>query len=93
MSFPSIRLVLQDLIKLFFFLQVIRTLDPKQNQGAAPEIQALKNQLQERDRMFHSLEVVILMFPGRCLFPHWFLGVDWYFYYTLVLNIYFFISL
>ncbi|XP_015508066.1 protein Hook homolog 3 isoform X1 [Parus major] len=35
---------------------VIRTLDPKQNQGAAPEIQALKNQLQERDRKFHSLE-------------------------------------
>ncbi|XP_053910866.1 protein Hook homolog 3 isoform X1 [Cuculus canorus] len=35
---------------------VIRTLDPKQNQGAAPEIQALKNQLQEWDRMFHSLE-------------------------------------
>ncbi|XP_074667557.1 protein Hook homolog 3-like isoform X4 [Strix aluco] len=35
---------------------VIRTLDPKQNQGAAPEIQALKNQLQEHDRMFHSLE-------------------------------------
>ncbi|XP_048788301.1 protein Hook homolog 3 isoform X4 [Lagopus muta] len=35
---------------------VIRTLDPKQNQGATPEIQALKNQLQERDRMFHSLE-------------------------------------
>ncbi|XP_039401622.1 protein Hook homolog 3 isoform X4 [Mauremys reevesii] len=35
---------------------VIRTLDPKQNQGTAPEIQALKNQLQERDRMFHSLE-------------------------------------
>ncbi|KAG8512448.1 Protein Hook-3 [Galemys pyrenaicus] len=35
---------------------VIRTLDPKQNQGAAPEIQVLKNQLQERDRMFHSLE-------------------------------------
>ncbi|KAG8454885.1 hypothetical protein GDO86_001201 [Hymenochirus boettgeri] len=35
---------------------VIRTLDPKQNQGAGPEIQALKNQLQERDKMFHSLE-------------------------------------
>ncbi|XP_074424253.1 protein Hook homolog 3-like isoform X2 [Larus michahellis] len=35
---------------------VIRTLDPKQNQGTAPEIQALKNQLQEQDRMFHSLE-------------------------------------
>ncbi|XP_043370535.1 LOW QUALITY PROTEIN: protein Hook homolog 3 [Dermochelys coriacea] len=35
---------------------VIRTLDPKQNQGTAPEIQALKNQLQERDRLFHSLE-------------------------------------
>lgn len=38
-------------------MQVIRTLDPKQNQGSAPEIQALKNQLQERERMFHSLEV------------------------------------
>uniref|UniRef100_A0A8C6VS88 Protein Hook homolog 3 n=1 Tax=Naja naja TaxID=35670 RepID=A0A8C6VS88_NAJNA len=37
---------------------VIRTLDPKQNQGSAPEIQALKNQLQERERMFHSLEVI-----------------------------------
>ncbi|MBZ3884020.1 Protein Hook-like protein 3 [Sciurus carolinensis] len=35
---------------------VIRTLDPKQNQGAAPEIQALKNQLQERERLFYSLE-------------------------------------
>ncbi|XP_063770662.1 protein Hook homolog 3 isoform X1 [Pseudophryne corroboree] len=35
---------------------VIRTLDPKQNQGTGPEIQALKNQLQERDKMFHSLE-------------------------------------
>uniref|UniRef100_A0A4W3K3V6 Hook microtubule tethering protein 3 n=1 Tax=Callorhinchus milii TaxID=7868 RepID=A0A4W3K3V6_CALMI len=34
---------------------VIRTLDPKQNQGAAPEVQALKNQLQEKERMFHSL--------------------------------------
>uniref|UniRef100_A0A8C1RCD3 Hook microtubule tethering protein 3 n=1 Tax=Cyprinus carpio TaxID=7962 RepID=A0A8C1RCD3_CYPCA len=30
---------------------VIRTLDPKQNQGSAPEVQALKNQLQERERM------------------------------------------
>lgn len=35
---------------------VIRTLDPKQNQGSAPEVQALKNQLQERERMLHSLE-------------------------------------
>uniref|UniRef100_A0A8C6VT93 Protein Hook homolog 3 n=1 Tax=Naja naja TaxID=35670 RepID=A0A8C6VT93_NAJNA len=39
---------------------VIRTLDPKQNQGSAPEIQALKNQLQERERMFHSLEIDML---------------------------------
>lgn len=38
-------------------VQVIRTLDPKQNQGSAPEVQALKNQLQERERMLHSLEV------------------------------------
>ncbi|CAB1319165.1 unnamed protein product [Coregonus sp. 'balchen'] len=35
---------------------VIRTLDPKQNQGSAPEVQTLKNQLQEKDRMLHSLE-------------------------------------
>ncbi|XP_030639800.1 protein Hook homolog 3 [Chanos chanos] len=35
---------------------VIRTLDPKQNQGSAPEVQVLKNQLQERERMLHSLE-------------------------------------
>lgn len=36
---------------------VIRTLDPKQNQGSAPEVQTLKNQLQERERMLQSLEV------------------------------------
>ncbi|XP_041753128.2 protein Hook homolog 3-like isoform X2 [Coregonus clupeaformis] len=35
---------------------VIRTLDPKQNQGSAPEVQTLKNQLQEKERMLHSLE-------------------------------------
>uniref|UniRef100_A0A673YYF5 Hook microtubule tethering protein 3 n=1 Tax=Salmo trutta TaxID=8032 RepID=A0A673YYF5_SALTR len=35
---------------------VIRTLDPKQNQGSAPEVQTLKNQLQERERMLQSLE-------------------------------------
>uniref|UniRef100_A0A8C5LMZ1 Protein Hook homolog 3 n=1 Tax=Leptobrachium leishanense TaxID=445787 RepID=A0A8C5LMZ1_9ANUR len=35
---------------------VIRTLDPKQNQGSGPEIQALKNQLQEKDKIFLSLE-------------------------------------
>ncbi|CDQ95864.1 unnamed protein product [Oncorhynchus mykiss] len=45
---------------------VIRTLDPKQNQGSAPEVQTLKNQLQERERMLHSLEV-----PGAGL---WFKG-------------------
>uniref|UniRef100_A0A665XA60 Protein Hook homolog 3 n=1 Tax=Echeneis naucrates TaxID=173247 RepID=A0A665XA60_ECHNA len=37
---------------------VIRTLDPKQNQGSGPEVQALKNQLQEKERMLHSLEVL-----------------------------------
>lgn len=41
-----------------FDLQVIRTLDPKQNQGSGPEVQALKNQLQEKERMLLSLEVV-----------------------------------
>ncbi|XP_075885203.1 protein Hook homolog 3 isoform X2 [Nelusetta ayraudi] len=35
---------------------VIRTLDPKQNQGSGPEVQALKNQLQEKERMLNSLE-------------------------------------
>ncbi|XP_061887139.1 protein Hook homolog 3 isoform X1 [Entelurus aequoreus] len=35
---------------------VIRTLDPKQNQGSGPEVQVLKNQLQEKERMLHSLE-------------------------------------
>ncbi|XP_015254266.1 PREDICTED: protein Hook homolog 3 isoform X3 [Cyprinodon variegatus] len=35
---------------------VIRTLDPKQNQGSGPEVQALKNQLQEKERMLHTLE-------------------------------------
>lgn len=38
-------------------LQVIRTLDPKQNQGSGPEVQALKNQLQEKERMLLSMEV------------------------------------
>lgn len=33
-------------------------MDPKQNQGSGPEVQALKNQLQEKDRMLHSLEVI-----------------------------------
>ncbi|XP_008590197.1 PREDICTED: protein Hook homolog 3-like [Galeopterus variegatus] len=47
---------LAKLVLPLIFTPVIRTLDPKQNQGAAPEIQALKNQLQERERLFHSLE-------------------------------------
>uniref|UniRef100_A0A8C2BXX1 Hook microtubule tethering protein 3 n=1 Tax=Cyprinus carpio TaxID=7962 RepID=A0A8C2BXX1_CYPCA len=35
---------------------VIRTLDPKQNQGSAPEVQALKTQVHERERMLMSLQ-------------------------------------
>ncbi|XP_064625842.1 protein Hook homolog 3-like [Lineus longissimus] len=35
---------------------VIRTLDPKQNPGAAPEVQALRNQLQDKDRLIEHLE-------------------------------------
>lgn len=46
-------------------LQVIRTLDPKQNQGSGPEVQALKNQLQEKERMLHSLEVVSLAIKNQ----------------------------
>nr|XP_006824324.1 PREDICTED: protein Hook homolog 3-like [Saccoglossus kowalevskii] len=35
---------------------VIRTLDPKQNPGAAPEVQALKNQLTEKQKLIEHLE-------------------------------------
>uniref|UniRef100_A0A672ZNT5 Protein Hook homolog 3 n=1 Tax=Sphaeramia orbicularis TaxID=375764 RepID=A0A672ZNT5_9TELE len=48
---------------------VIRTLDPKQNQGSGPEVQALKNQLQEKERMLHSLEVItVLITLENCIF-------------------------
>ncbi|CAH1243525.1 protein Hook homolog isoform X1 [Branchiostoma lanceolatum] len=35
---------------------VIRTLDPKQNQSSTPEVQALKNQLTEKERLIDHLE-------------------------------------
>jgi len=35
---------------------VIKTLDPKHNSGPAPEVQALRNQLQEKDRLLDHLE-------------------------------------
>lgn len=35
---------------------VIRTLDPKHNQGSGVEVQALKNQLQEKERLIEHLE-------------------------------------
>ncbi|XP_013415210.1 protein Hook homolog 3 isoform X2 [Lingula anatina] len=35
---------------------VIRALDPKQNQGTSAEVQALKNQLQEKERIIEHLE-------------------------------------
>lgn len=35
---------------------VIKTLDPKQNQGSQPEIQLLKNQVQEKDKIIEHLE-------------------------------------
>lgn len=35
---------------------VIKTLDPKQNQGSQPEIQLLKNQVQEKDKVIEHLE-------------------------------------
>ncbi|XP_077981003.1 protein Hook homolog 3-like isoform X2 [Glandiceps talaboti] len=35
---------------------VIRTLDPKQNPGAAPEVQALRNQLSEKQKLIEHLE-------------------------------------
>lgn len=35
---------------------VIKTLDPKQNQGSQPEVQILKNQVQEKDKIIEHLE-------------------------------------
>lgn len=35
---------------------VIKTLDPKQNQGSQPEVQMLKNQVQEKDKIIEHLE-------------------------------------
>ena len=37
---------------------VIKTLDPKQNPNAAPEMSALRNQLGEKDRLIETLEQV-----------------------------------
>ena len=34
---------------------VIKTLDPKQNPNAAPEVSALKTQLQDKDKVFNKL--------------------------------------
>ncbi|KAJ7386508.1 Protein Hook 3 [Desmophyllum pertusum] len=35
---------------------VIKTLDPKQNPGSQPEVQLLKNQVQEKDKLIEHLE-------------------------------------
>ena len=40
---------------------VIKTLDPKQNPNAAPEMSALRNQLGEKDRLIETLEQVFFM--------------------------------
>ena len=39
---------------------VIKTLDPKQNPNAAPEMSALRNQLGEKDRLIETLEQVTI---------------------------------
>ena len=41
---------------------VIKTLDPKQNPNAAPEMSALRNQLGEKDRLIETLEQVRFIF-------------------------------
>ena len=41
---------------------VIKTLDPKQNPNAAPEMSALRNQLGEKDRLIETLEQVNFCF-------------------------------
>ena len=41
---------------------VIKTLDPKQNPNAAPEMSALRNQLGEKDRLIETLEQVTFSF-------------------------------
>ncbi len=40
---------------------VIKTLDPKQNPNAVPEVSALRKQLNEKDALIESLEQVCLM--------------------------------
>lgn len=40
--------------------QVIKTLDPKQPVTATPDIQALKNQITEKERKIQHLEVYTL---------------------------------
>lgn len=42
-------------------MQVIKTLDPKQPATAAPDVQALRNQLTEKDRKIQHLEVLTLL--------------------------------
>ena len=45
---------------------VIKTLDPKQNPNAAPEMSALRNQLGEKDRLIETLEQVIFFIDLLC---------------------------
>lgn len=47
---------------------VIKTLDPKQNPNAAPEMSALRNQLGEKDRLIETLEQVRKLYlADNCL--------------------------
>ena len=41
-------------------MQVIHSLNPKQHVGTEPEVQALRNQLSEKDRFIEHLEVGLL---------------------------------
>lgn len=59
---PSPTYVFSSLFCLCVCLQVIQTLDPKQKPHTAPpEVQALKNQLSEKERKIQYLEVSTLL--------------------------------
>lgn len=56
---------ISEVRKCPFCAQVIKTLDPKQPVTATPEIQALKNQLTEKERKIQHLEVSVFCLDDK----------------------------
>lgn len=65
---PTLCLCLQYSVEVRVFRrQVIKTLDPNQPANSSPDIQALKNQLSEKERKIHHLEVNLFVSPAMML--------------------------